>query len=68
MNDILKGTIGVLIQILLAIVGLLFMFGGMIACIASRNAFGFFFVLLGLICWAAIGGIKYWLGKVVRIR
>lgn len=69
MIDFLKGTLGVLAQIALTILGLMFMIGGLIACASSSTSgMGGLLVIIGIVCFCAIAGIRYWLGNIVRIR
>ncbi len=61
MKDFLRGTIGTLLQFGLAILGLLLLvvaiFLGSWVCL-----------LLAILCFSAVAGIRYWLGSIVRLR
>jgi len=72
MRDFLRGTIGILLQWLLVLAGFVFLAGGWVTCgvgnSTATTVIGGFLVILGIICFAAVAGIRYWLGHIVRIR
>ena len=68
MKDFLRGTLGKLAQIVLAILGVFFFISGLISCGSSHTTAGGIYLFLGILCWCAIGGIRYWLGHIVRMR
>ena len=68
MRDFIRGTLGMLGQIffLLLSVGLLL---GSIGAFIGENAFlGIVLIILGIVSWCAIFGVRYWLGHVTRLR
>jgi Kef-type K+ transport system membrane component KefB len=70
MNDFLRGTLGRLVQIVLAIIGILFLFISVMSCSFSSQhgsiVMGWIFFILGILCFCAIYGIRYWLGTIIR--
>ena len=62
MKDFLRGTIGILLQVGLGILGLILL----VAAFFMKH--GWICLLLAILCFAAIGGIRYWLGSIVRLR
>jgi hypothetical protein len=68
MRDFLRGTLGRLAQVILGILGLFFLIVSLVSCGASHTAEGYIFLFLCILCWCAIGGIRYWLGHIVRMR
>ena len=61
MKDILRGAIGKFLEIVLAILGFIFLFAG----IFSGNIG---IVIPGILCWCLAFGIRYWLGHIFRSR
>jgi drug/metabolite transporter superfamily protein YnfA len=68
MRDFLKGTLGILAQVALGILGLIFFISGFVSCGTSHTTAGGVYIFLSILCWCAIGGIRYWLGHIVRMR
>jgi hypothetical protein len=68
MRDFLRGTLGILAQVVLSIIGLIFLVASLVSCGSSHTAVGSLFFFFGILCWCAIGGIRYWLGHIVRMR
>jgi len=65
MADFLRGTLGVLLQIVLAIAGIA-LIG--LACVPSSEARSIAFMILGIVCFSAVAGVRYWLGTIHRHR
>ena len=61
MRDFLRGTIGKLLQVVLTILGFVFLFVG----IFSGSIIT---VVVGILCWCIAFGIRYWLGQIFRHR
>lgn len=68
MKDFLKGEIGRFAQLVLAIIGLILLIMGLASCGNSNTTTGTFLVILGVLCWCTVAGIRYWLGIIVRSR
>jgi hypothetical protein len=72
MRDFLRGTFGKLLQILLLIIGSIFMLFGFTSCVFSggggKGVAVVVFYILGILCYCASYGIKYWLGTIYRHR
>ncbi len=68
MGDFLRGTFGCLLQGVLMVLAFGFMIMGVVACGSNQEGLGGFFVVLSILCFAAEGGVRYWLGHVVRMR
>ncbi len=71
MRDFLRGTIGVLLQIVLLLLSFFLIFGGFFSCVAGTKGgtqVGWVMFILGIVCLAGTAGIRYWLGHIVRIR
>jgi len=68
MKDFLRGTLGTLLQIVLGLLGGgLVLFGGL-SCVVGSKAGGSLLVILGILCFCAVVGIRYWLGSIIRPR
>lgn len=67
MRDFLRGTFGILLQVILVILGMILLIGGCIGTIASPSG-GILVTVLGILCLCAAGGIRYWLGHIIRNR
>lgn len=71
MNDFLRGTLGKLAQIVLTLLGFLLLFSGFFSCALSNSGnsgVSIFLVILGIVCFCAVFGIRYWLGSINRLR
>jgi len=68
MRDFLRGTLGIFAQVLLGIIGFGLMITSLASCASSHSTAGGIYLLLAVLCWCAIGGIRYWLGHIVRMR
>lgn len=64
----LKSKPGRLLQMLIGILGFLFFFIGFITCMTAPTIVGGVYLFLGILCWCVIGGVRYWLGHMVRNR
>ena len=65
MKDFLRGTMGCALQIVLLVAGcLLIAYSGDGGSAVSRNLM----LVLGILCFCAVFGIRYWLGNIFRIR
>jgi len=65
MRDFLRGTMGCALQIVLFVAGcFLIAYGADRESDVARNLM----IVLGILCFCAIGGIRYWLGSIFRIR
>ena len=65
MKDFLRGTLGVLAQVVLLMLGIVLLIGG---CVAGSGAASIAMLILGILCLCAVAGIRYWLGHIVRMR
>ena len=65
MKDFLRGTMGCALQIVLFIAGI-----SLIGLAADYDfdAIGKLFMVLGILCFCAVAGIRYSLGNIFRIR
>jgi uncharacterized membrane protein len=65
MRDFLKGTMGCALQVVLFVAAV-----SLIGLAANHNfdAIGKLFLVLGILCFCAIAGIRYALGNILRIR
>jgi len=65
MRDFLRGTLGILLQVVLTILGI-----GLLglSCLGGSSGGGIILIILGILCFCAVGGIRYWLGHIARIR
>ena len=68
MRDFLRGTLGILAQVALGIIGLILFISSLVSCGSSHTTAGGVYLFLGILCWCAISGIRYWLGHIVRMR
>jgi hypothetical protein len=65
MRDFLRGTMGCALQIVLFVAGcFLIAYGADRDSDVARNLM----IVLGILCFCAVGGIRYWLGNIFRIR
>jgi hypothetical protein len=65
MKDLLRGTVGIYLQTMLIILGILslgasFMAGSRVGTILL--------LVLGILCFCAVVGIHYWLGHISRTK
>jgi len=67
MRDFLRGTFGMLLQIVLTVLGLFFLAASCVGVVFSPGA-GAVGVVLGILCLCAAFGIRYWLGTIHRHR
>jgi len=65
MKDFLRGTMGCFLQIVLFVAAI-----SLIALAAEHgfDAVGNLFLVLGILCFCAVAGIRYALGNIFRIR
>ncbi len=68
MNDFLKGTFGCLLQGMLMVLGLVFIALSFGSCAGHQTVVGGIFLILGILCWCAVIGIRYSLGHIIRRR
>jgi len=66
MKDFLKGTMGRFLQIILGIAGLGLMISGFVSCGSDHTGMGTLYLVLAILCWSAVFGIRYWLGHIIR--
>ena len=65
MKDFLRGTMGCALQIVLFVVGcFLIAYSVDTGSDVSQNLL----IVLGILCFCAVTGIRYWLGNIFRIR
>ena len=62
MGDFLKGTFGTFLQFCFVILGFILIFAGFF------GGGNWFLIILGILCWCASVGVRYWLGHIVRHR
>jgi len=69
MKDFLRGTLGKLLQILLVIAGFMLL---ALSCEFHPDTMGniasIVLKILGILCFCAVFGIRYWLGNIVRLK
>ena len=65
MKDFLRGTFGVFAQIVLVVLGMV-LIGA--SCVAGLGPGNIVLLVLGILCFCASAGIRYWLGHIVRMR
>jgi len=68
MRDFLRGTIGMFLQIILGIAGLVLIISSFVSCANEHTGTGTLYLILAILCWSAAFGIRYWLGHVSRQR
>ena len=68
MKDFLRGTIGRFMQIVLAFIGVILFIAGFVSCAAGSAVGSGICIVLAILCFSAIAGIRYWLGNIVRMR
>lgn len=61
MSEYLTGTSGRLVQIVLAVIGVIFSFAAIVSFGTSQTVVGCAYLFLGILCWGAILYIRYWL-------
>ena len=61
MRDFLRGTIGKVLQVILVVLGIMFVVGGIFAGSIVT-------VVIGILCWCIAFGIRYWLGHIIRYK
>ena len=65
MKDFLRGTMGCALQIVLFVAGcFLIAYGADTGSAVSQTLL----IVLGILCFCAVAGIRYWLGSIFRIR
>ena len=65
MKDFLRGTVGCALQIVLFVAGcFLIAYSGNTGSGVSQNLL----IVLGILCFCTVFGIRYWLGNIFRIR
>ena len=65
MKDFLRGTMGCFLQVVLFVLGIV-LIGA--SCVAGLGAGNILFLVLGILCFCAVAGIRYSLGNIFRIR
>jgi hypothetical protein len=60
MKDFLKGTFGVYLQTMLIILGVLSIGA---SCVAGKRVGNIVLLVLGILCFCAVAGIRHWLGQ-----
>jgi len=60
-GDFVKGFMGTLLCWFLGVAGIVLIF----ASIFTSSAW---LLILSIVCFAAVAGIRYWLGHIVRVR
>jgi len=65
MKDFLRGTAGCFLQVVLVVAGF-----SLIGLAAENDfdALGKLFLVLGILCFCAVAGIRYSLGNIFRMR
>ena len=61
MTDFFRGSMGCLLQGILFIAGFVFIALSLMSCGADATAQGTLFLVLAILCWCAIAGIRFWL-------
>lgn len=64
-GDFLRGTLGVLLQIVLTVAGIVLLG---FSCVPGSEARSIAFIILGIVCFSAVAGVRYWLGTIHRHR
>jgi len=67
-RDFLAGTFGRFLQLVFSVVGLVLFIVGLVSCSDEQVALGGAFLLLSMLCFCAVFGVRYWLGHIMRIR
>jgi len=68
MKDFLAGTFGKFLQLVLSVLGLVFLIVGFVSCASENVTIGAILFLLGILCFCAVFGVRYWLGHIMRLR
>lgn len=68
MGDFLRGTFGCLLQGVLMVLAIVFIILGFVSCANDHAGYGSLFIILSVLCFAAEFGVRYWLGRINRIR
>lgn len=68
MGDFLRGTIGRFLQIILVIAGIILIISSFVSCGNENTGTGTLYLILAILCWSAVFGIRYWLGHILRHR
>ena len=68
MSEYLTGTSGRLVQIVLAVIGVIFSFAAIVSFGTSQIVVGYGYLVLGILCWCIIGFIRRWLRHAVKNR
>jgi len=68
MGEFLKGTMGVFLQIILLILGIVLFIASFVSCGNDSMVTGGILLVLGILCFCAMVGIRYWLGHIVRMK
>ena len=58
MSEYLTGTSGRLVQIVLAVIGVIFSFASIVSFGTSQIVESYVYLVLGILCWCAIGFIS----------
>ena len=67
LRDFLVGTVGRLLQIIFALLGLGLVFVGLVGLSAS-TVLGVLCIIGGVLCFCAVYGIRYAIGHIIRHR
>ena len=67
MRDFLKGTLGTVLQVVLVFLGVVLLGASCVAGVYS-SAMGIVCLVLSILCFCTVAGIRYWLGHIVRMR
>lgn len=65
MKDFLRGTMGCALQIVLVVAGCFLIAYSVDTGSAISQTL---LIVLGILCFCAVAGIRYWLGNILRIR
>ncbi len=68
MKDFLKGTMGCFLQIILVIASIILTISSFVSCGNEDIGVGTLYLILAILCWSAVFGIRYWLGHILRHR
>jgi len=65
MKDFLRGTVGCALQIALFVAGCFLI---AYSVDTGSHVSQILLIVLGILCFCAVAGIRYWLGNIFRIR
>lgn len=68
MRDFLAGTFGRFLQLVFSVAGLVLFVVGLVSCGSERAVLGGVLLLLSVLSWCAVFGVRYWLGHIMRVR